>query len=451
MVLTLVSGDSDAAASAEKLQATDDAQQCRVPRDVVLTQHNDNSRSRKARLSAYMAIAASAFGLISDGYHNNLMTMTNVVFKKLYPTEYTPDVSTRVSNAMLVGEIIGQVFVGVLCDRLGRKSGFVTTTLLIIIGAILCTAAHGAHGSVQGLFWFMTVARGVTGVGAGGEYPASSTSASEGANETSVSKRGPVFIMVTDLPLVFGGPLAVSVFLIVLSAAGQTRLEIVWRICFGVGILLPLTVFYFRMRMLNSILYREGAIQRRVPYWLSFKRYWKTLIGTGGSWFLFDFIFYPNSIFSASIISSVIKDGDLKATAEWQLLLGAIAIPGVFVGALLCNPLGRRNTMMLGFSGYVVLGLVIGCGYDQVTSIVPLFIVLYGLMVSMSNLGPGNMTLLTSTESYPTPIRGTFFGLSAALGKVGAAVVPRCSRQSRKISERGGRSSSLRSLEHSAS
>lgn len=32
------------------------------------------------------------------------MTMTNVVLKKLYPKEYTSAVSTRVSNALLIGE-----------------------------------------------------------------------------------------------------------------------------------------------------------------------------------------------------------------------------------------------------------------------------------------------------------------------------------------------------------
>lgn len=55
--------------------------------------------------------------------------------------------------------------------------------------------------------------------------------------------------------LQFGAPLAVSVFLIVLSAVGEMYLETVWRVCFGIGILLPITVFYFRMRMLNSILW----------------------------------------------------------------------------------------------------------------------------------------------------------------------------------------------------
>lgn len=60
----------------------------------------------------------------------------------------------------------------------------------------------------------------------------------------------------------FGGPLAVAVFLIVISAAGEDHLTTVWRVCFGIGILLPLTVFYFRMRMLNSKLFRKGAIKR---------------------------------------------------------------------------------------------------------------------------------------------------------------------------------------------
>lgn len=378
--------------------------------------------SRKESLSAYFTIAAAAFGLISDGYQNNLMTMANVVFKKLYPNDYTSTVSTRVSNSLLVGAVIGQVLVGLVCDRIGRKVALVSTTALIVIGAILTTAAHGAGGSAAGLFWFLTFGRGITGIGVGGEYPASSTSASEAANERLLKHRGPVFIMVTNFVLSFGGPLAVSVFLIVLSAADENHLQTVWRVCFGIGIILPLTVFYFRLRMLSSILYRKGAIKRRVPYYLVVKRYWRALIGTCGAWFLYDFVVFPNGVFSATIISSVIQNGDIKQTAEWQLLLGAIALPGVFVGAALVNVIGRRNTMMLGFSGYIIFGLIIGLSYEKISTIIPLFVVFYGLMQSFGNLGPGDMLGLVSAESYATPIRGTCYGLSAAIGKTGAAV-----------------------------
>jgi len=61
--------------------------------------------------------------------------------------------------------------------------------------------------------------------------------------------------------------------------------------------------------------------------------------------FLYDFVTFPNGVFSGTIISSVIHNNDIKKIAEWQLLLSSIALPGVFIGALLCNPLGRRNTV----------------------------------------------------------------------------------------------------------
>lgn len=109
--------------------------------------------------------------------------------------------------------------------------------------------------------------------------------------------------------------------------------------------------------MLNSKLYRRGAIKRRVPYKLIIKYYWKSLLGTAGAWFLYDFVTFPNGTFSGTIISSVVnKHDNIRSTAEWTLLLAALALPGVFLGAYLCDRIGRKNTMMLGFSGYLVFG-----------------------------------------------------------------------------------------------
>lgn len=70
----------------------------------------------------------------------------------------------------------------------------------------------------------------------------------------------------------------------------------------------------------------------------------------------------------------------------------------------------------------MVFGLIIGCAYNQITKIVPLFVIFYGLMLSSGNLGPGDMLGLLSSESYATAVRGTCYGISAALGKTGAAV-----------------------------
>lgn len=78
--------------------------------------------------------------------------------------------------------------------------------------------------------------------------------------------------------------------------------------------------------------------------------------------------------------------------------------------------------MMLGFSGYLVFGLIMGCSYDKISKIVPLFVVFYGLMNSFGNLGPGDILGMSSVESYATGVRGTCYGLSAAVGKAGAAI-----------------------------
>ena len=105
----------------------------------------------------------------------------------------------------------------------------------------------------------------------------------------------------------------------------------------------------------------NNLVIERVPYLLVFKRYWRSLIGTGGVWygqflsrifppfnllrFVYEFVAFPNGVFSGTIISSVIHDGDIKKIAEWQLLLVSIALPGALLSAVLCNPLGRRNTV----------------------------------------------------------------------------------------------------------
>ncbi|KAJ6531332.1 major facilitator superfamily domain-containing protein [Mycena capillaripes] len=384
--------------------------------------------SRKERLSSAFTIACSGFALISDGLQNNIMSLTNVVFGQLFGSAaYNSVWSTQLSNSLTVGTILGQLAIGYICDVKGRKWGIVLSTILIVLGIILCTAAHGAHGSFHGFLWMFTIARGITGLGVGGEYPSCSTSAAEAANERMLKQRGPVFIMVTNVMLSSGGPIACILYLIVFQAAGglSSNLNTVWRTVFGISAVPPLIVFYFRLKMLNSALYRKGAIQRNVPYMLTLRYYWKSLIGTAGAWFLYDFIVFPNGVFSGVIISSIVKAKGhelVRKTAEYQMLLGVIAIPGCFVGAALVNRLGRRNTMILGFSGYLIFGLAVGLAYNMVIKNVAGFVVLYGLMNSFANAGPGDMLGLVSSESYATAVRGTCYGFSAAVGKTGAVL-----------------------------
>jgi hypothetical protein len=164
----------------------------------------------REKLSAYFTIAAAAAGLISDGctslrtsclsarlmrpsrpeqsYDDEQCMSDDVVrTERVLSIDHHPRSSSRSSiprhtrllyppasptvrgaphalcrrahsrppglAALLVGAVLGQVFVGLACDRLGRKFALVGTTILIVLGATLGTAAHGANGSVNGLFW----------------------------------------------------------------------------------------------------------------------------------------------------------------------------------------------------------------------------------------------------------------------------------------------------------
>lgn len=73
---------------------------------------SQNVSSIKQRISDLWTILCAGCALISDGYANSLMTLINVVLYAQYPAQYTSVVATRVSNALLIGEICGQITIG---------------------------------------------------------------------------------------------------------------------------------------------------------------------------------------------------------------------------------------------------------------------------------------------------------------------------------------------------
>ncbi|KAF8977425.1 Plasma membrane permease, mediates uptake of glycerophosphoinositol and glycerophosphocholine [Entomortierella lignicola] len=392
----------------------------KITREVMETSENGGESTREAtRISSLFSVIFAGFALLSDGYQVGVLSLLNVCFSNIYGDAYTSTMSTRLGNAMFAGIIIGQVGFGFFCDRVGRKVGLLATTFLVILGAALSAAAYGSGGSVEGLFWALAFYRGILGIGVGGEYPCSSTNASEAADTVKQGRRGMIVVLVTNTVIDFGFVVAALVPLI-LAAAGCSY-QVIWRTSFAFGVLPPLSVLYFRLKMKNSELFKKNSIKRNVPYLLIIRRYWKYLLGTAGTWFLYDFIAYPFGIFSGTILDAAIgTDATFVQIAEWTCLLNALYMPGCFVGAITADRIGRKKTMALGFLIQGILGLFLGAYFKNLTNIIPLFVVLYGIFMSLGEFGPGCMVILVSSEVFPTAIRGTAYGWSAAIGKVGA-------------------------------
>jgi len=120
----------------------------------------------KSRRAAYFTTIFSGAALFSDGYQSGIISFVQVPLKLIYGTDiFTATVASRISYSMFVGAVVGQLSFGLICDRIGRKIGLVSTTLLVIVGAAMCAASSGT--TPQGLLWMLVISRGIMGVGVG--------------------------------------------------------------------------------------------------------------------------------------------------------------------------------------------------------------------------------------------------------------------------------------------
>lgn len=93
------------------------------------------------------------------------------------------------------------------------------------------------------------------------------------------------------------------------------------------------------------------------------------------------------------------------------------------VAFLIDNKLyGRKKMQMVGFLMDFILFVVPGFHYKYYTSTAHIkeFQAMYFLSSFFNQFGPNSVTFLVAAEVYPTPIRATAHGFSAACGKLGA-------------------------------
>lgn len=259
------------------------------------------------------------------------------------------------------------------------------------------------------------------------EYPVAGAGAAESTDESQgVRKnRGFIFAMIGDLSatfgFVFGG--LVPLLLILCFHSDPKHYNIVWRLSLALGLIPPLSIFWFRYKMAVSTAYRKSSAKKqRVPYWPILKRYWRPLLGCSLGWFLYNYIYYPFGLFASTILERLNVGDSLTKNMGWGTVINCFYIPGAFIGGLLSDRIGRRRTMALGFFLQAILGFILGGALAPIQNILPLFIVMYGVFLTLGEVGPGATIVLTSSESFPTSIRGQCLGLIAAFGKAGAAV-----------------------------
>ncbi|OQR99668.1 inorganic phosphate transporter [Achlya hypogyna] len=363
-------------------------------------------------------------GFFNDAYDLSVINIVNVILEHQYGKDvFDSGMKSNVSTSALIGAVLGQLVFGVLGDMYGRKNCMIATCALLIIGGILCAAAYG--GSDLGTLWFLVIARGVLGFGIGGEYPLAASSSSEDA--TSPADRNRRVALTFSLQGV--GFLIAGVFgLIMVHILDDTtkNLEIMWRVLFGIGVLPALFLVYYRITAEETQAYKtmmaEEVHTQKIRWSFILKHYGKSLLGTAGTWFLFDIVFYAQNLFTASILSVIGANSTLHTIALQNVLISLVALPGYYVACFFINKMGRKRIMLQGLTFMTIIFLVLGIWWNSIKDQSALFIILFGLTLFFSNFGPNMSTFVMPTEMYPTAIKSSCHGFSAAMGKAGAAV-----------------------------
>lgn len=375
-------------------------------------------------------IACACCGFLADSY--DLFTIDLVIL--ILQIEYGSDMigaaqKSLIVSMMLAGTIIGQLSFGCVGDIVGRKWAFVATAGLTIVGALLAGACVNRAGTLP---LQLALCRFLLGIGVGGEYPLSATVTAETFSDAET--RGQLMVFVISMQG-FGMLLSACVALIALSC--KLPLSYTWRLLCMFGAVPSTIAFILRWRMHETTAFEKIKSQTGASTsaytWDTAKiisNYKKLLLGTALSWMLMNISLYSLGSFKSSILNDVMPEDGLSDEArvmnlaKFSAIVALFAILGFCAAFLFINRMGRFMMQLCGFSALTVLFAIIAF-LDRVPTLHHggmVFLMLLGITFFFQNFGPNTTTFIIAAEVFPTRVRSTCHGISAASGKFGAVI-----------------------------
>jgi PHS family inorganic phosphate transporter-like MFS transporter len=376
------------------------------------------------------------------------------------------------ASSLLAGMIIGQLVGGALGDSfLGRLGALKLVMCLQIVASLASASLSVGSGDI---YVKLALWRFILGVGAGGVYPlAAVLSAEQGKRSNSNSNSGD---QVKRVVLTFSmqGLGFVTVPLVAVPLLHMTtNLNLIWRVLLGLGSVPGILLFVMQWRLYARAHRRGAAVlleeptddvnhtdeapvptngneegnividadtpevpTRRMGWWESIRHepgLGGKIIGTAGTWFLFDILFYGNTLFQPIVVEAAFGSAKsesaihlLQKTALDSLILTSIALPGYAVAGLLmgkrtfCVTQTPRYVMLQGFAAMSVLYFTIGSNWSYLRRYPVFLVTLYGMTFFFANYGPNTTTFILPSLLYSPECRSTWNGISAASGKLGA-------------------------------
>lgn len=163
----------------------------------------------------------------------------------------------------------------------------------------------------------------------------------------------------------------------------------------------------------------------KFPWLLILKMYWFRMLVVSAIWFIYDFSGYAFSIYSTTITSNLVaSDAPLYLSLAWGILINSFYLPGAILGSFISDKLGPRYTLVLGVALQSITGFIMAGAYGKLSEPgnVAAFCVVYGIFLSFGEMGPGDNIGFVASKTCATPIRGQYYAVAAAFGKIGAFI-----------------------------
>ncbi|KAH3678344.1 hypothetical protein WICMUC_001577 [Wickerhamomyces mucosus] len=339
-----------------------------------------NSLRKRDRL---LPIFTAGAGLFSDGYVNNSIGTVSTCLSLLYPHEYKHSNAIKnVSSIAFVGMVVGQLSFG--------------------------------------LVFFI-------GIGLGSEYPAGSTACAEASALLPPGKRNRYFAFFTNFMIDFGFVVSAFVPMVLLWICTPKHLTPVWRITLGLGAIPPISLFILRLYYTEGETFSKTRFKKvSVPYSRVVRFYWFRLLTVSLIWFIYDFSAYAFGLFSSYVIANLYDSTDLYQVFGWNVVFNLFYMPGAFLGAFASDYLGPRLTLIIGVSLQSIVGYILAGAFESAQKHVGGFVVAYGIFMTLGEFGPGDNIGLLASKTSATAIRGQYYGIASAVGKVGAFIGTYC-------------------------
>jgi PHS family inorganic phosphate transporter-like MFS transporter len=354
----------------------------------------------------WVTALATSIGLLTDKY---MLEATNYVEHYAVHLKPSADEKEIIKSSMYAGAIVGMIVFGPLSDIIGRRAGLLACSVITLSGAVLSMCAWSAE--------VLILARIITGIGMGGEYPLASTHSAESGKAGEGARNVAILYLIGS----GGGPVLCSIVTLVLESSPLPD-HLVWRGIFMVGCILSLAGLILRfLTTQNSPQFNKAAQHAKSARGTRrkfFKEYWRPLLGTATIWMLFDIVEYGLKQNDAAIFAED-SDGPYRDSIIKIGVSRVLVIPSLVLAPWLLTKISSKMVQMIGFVGCCLFNFLLAIAYKELSSHWTVFLLVYILQLSFQSL-PGVSTMAISAEIYPSAVKGTAAAISAASGKIGA-------------------------------